>query len=630
MFEGHEMDKTKHFWLEDLFRPIFELKASALWFLGAISLLIFSGIELSFKQSEASLYVASGMLIMALIRLREGYPLFKRQMKLFTNYLLVIDIAMHRKKHLKKKNKIISLGMGYEWGVEHAQRSAKIMSMSTDFAEVNQPLLLQPYIRSKQKVTETLGGKAWIQGLGDEAPIEIPASTMFGHTTILGVPGSGKTTLLTLLSTMSLYHGNTVIIIDPKNDPAWQNAMESEAKALGVPFHFFHPAHPSKSVCIDPLRNYSRSVELASRIAGLLPGSEKDADPFSQFAWKCINQIVDGLIYIGKRPQLVNIGFYLNVAKGKLAFECLDKLFKEVVAEDWQIQKTKQLTKLGGGSLLQGMIIYYQQELVGEHNVPAIDGVVTLVTHDAQHMSRMLASTDPLFAQLNSYPLNELLSPKLDLEADDDEAKKIIDIDKFTETGGVLYIALDSNSSSVTSSAMSKLILGSLSASSARRYNYKEGKGRRLSIYCDESHSCVSPALVDLLATARGSAFELVISSQSIPDYIAKTSDAIANRILGLTSNFICLRCTDDITKQYASNNFGQAHLKSVSYRLSSDSDSSKSVGEHSSGVGETLNSIKDSVFDPQLLADLPNLQYIARLQNGKKIKGRIPLLKVG
>jgi len=619
------MDKTKQFWLEDQFRPTFEFNASVVWFYCGLFTLFIGGLTLDSIPSSMFLIIAGSMLFISALRFYQGIPLLRRQLKMFTNYFYKLDMRDFRNKNLKDKS-IINLGLGFEWGVEHAQRAMRITSMSSDFSEVKLPMLAKPFLMRNKTDTLKLGGKAWIQGLGDEKPIEIQESVAHGHTSIFGVPGSGKTTLLTLLAVSSLHRGNSNIIIDPKNDPNWRKALESEAKALGKPFYFFHPAHSSTSCRIDPLKNYSRSVELASRISNLLPGSEQEQDPFSQFAWKCINQIVCGQLYIDERPQISSIGFYLQSGKRKLAEKCLDKLFKEVIDPNWRHLRGNEMMKEGGGVLLDGMIMHYQSVLQDVHGDDAIDGIISLVTHDAQHMSRMLASTDPLFAQLNSSPLKELLSPELDL-GDDDIKRPIVDLEKFVETGGVLYVALDSMSDSVTSAALAKLILGSLCATSAKRYNYSEGRGRRLSIFCDESHSAISNSLIDLLAASRGSSFELYVSTQSIPDYIAKSSDAVANRLLGLTSNFICLRCTDTVTQEYASSNFGETFLKSVSHQLGGGGNTSGDLSEQSGSFGEKLSDVKECIFNPFLLGELPNLQYIARLQNGKKIKGRIPFL---
>lgn len=42
---------------------------------------------------------------------------------------------------------------------------------------------------------------------------------------------------------------------------------------------------------------------------------------------------------------------------------------------------------------------------------------------------------------------------------------------------------------------------------------------------------------------------------------------------------------------------------------------------------GERLMEEEGDMFPPQLLGQLPNLEYIAKLSGGRVIKGRIPIL---
>lgn len=270
--------------------------------------------------------------------------------------------------------------------------------------------------------------------------------------------------------------------------------------------------------------------------------------------------------------------------------------------------------------------MHYQESLSEEHSEPALEGIIEMVSHDAQHMSKMLSSTAPLFAQLTSTPLNELLSPTLSMN-EDDEIRPIIDVDKLVRTGGVLYVSLDSLSDSMVASAIGKLVLADICAASARRYNYESGEGRRVSLFVDEAHACINDPLINMMAVARGAKFELYVSSQTLPDYIAKTSEAQARRILGLASNLFCLRVNDNVTQEYATENFGEANIRGVDYSLSSSNDTKGTLGDFSGGMREDLTVTREKVFPTTLLGDLPNLQYIARLGDGRKIKGRVPFM---
>ncbi len=75
-----------------------------------------------------------------------------------------------------------------------------------------------------------------------------------------------------ILISQAILRGEAVIIIDPKGDKEmW--TMHDACEAMGQPERFvsFHPAFPEESVRIDPLRNFTRVTEIASRLAALIP-----------------------------------------------------------------------------------------------------------------------------------------------------------------------------------------------------------------------------------------------------------------------------------------------------------------------------------------------------------------------
>ncbi len=620
------IDRGKQFWMENMFRPVFELKQAQIWFVGGFITLFTGGLALD-TSVPIHVILFGYMMIQSGIRVKQGLPLLKRQFKLFVNYFYVISALEFRERNLKKKD-VAFLGRGFSWGPEHAQRAYQVMSMSTDYLEIKLPLVLRPFSKKYEKTTRKLGGRPWIHGLGEEKEVTADESVFHAHSVIFGNPGTGKTTLLNMFSSGALHRGNVVIIIDPKNDADWRKTIQRECKALGMEdkFYFFHPSHPSKSCRIDPLTSYVRTTELASRLSSLLPG-EAESDPYVQFAWKCIYQVIEAQLYVGEKPKLTNIAYYLMSGKFQLAKRCLDKLFCEVLGPDWVTTMGKDIEKMGQGSLIAGMCFYYTQNLQADHPNPAVNGIVEMVSHPQEHMTKMLGSTAPLFAQLTSKPLDELLSTTLKMEETDDE-RPIVDTDKLVRTGGVLYVALDSLSDSMVASAIGKLILADVCAASARRYNYEEGQGRRVSLFVDEAHACINDPLINMLAVARGAKFELYVSSQTLPDYIAKTNEAQARRILGLASNLFCLRVNDNITQEYATENFGEASIREVGFSLNSGTSTTGAIGEFSGGLKEQLSQTREKVFPATLLGDLPNLQYIARLADGRKVKGRIPFLK--
>src|SRR5690606_33189205 len=124
-----------------------------------------------------------------------------------------------------------------------------------------------------------------------EHDIYVPLQELAGHVFAPAATGAIKTRLLALLALQAIHRRprETVIIVDPKGDSALRQLIRDEAAAAGRldDFAYFHPALPHESVRIDPLFNWTRSTEVASRIGALIP-SETGNDPFSAFGWRVL------------------------------------------------------------------------------------------------------------------------------------------------------------------------------------------------------------------------------------------------------------------------------------------------------------------------------------------------------
>ncbi|WP_249925492.1 helicase HerA-like domain-containing protein, partial [Escherichia coli] len=116
-------------------------------------------------------------------------------------------------------------------------------------------------------------GQPWIHGVEPkEEKLMQPLKHTEGHSLIVGTTGSGKTRMFDILISQAILRGEAVIIIDPKGDKEMRDNARRACEAMGQPERFvsFHPAFPEESVRIDPLRNFTRVTEIASRLAALI------------------------------------------------------------------------------------------------------------------------------------------------------------------------------------------------------------------------------------------------------------------------------------------------------------------------------------------------------------------------
>ena len=90
---------------------------------------------------------------------------------------------------------------------------------------------------------------------------------------IAGTTQSGKGVALSVLISQAVYRGDVVIILDPKNSKRLKRAVVGACADAREPDTFleFHPAFPERGVRLDPMFNWQKPTELASRIQSIMP-----------------------------------------------------------------------------------------------------------------------------------------------------------------------------------------------------------------------------------------------------------------------------------------------------------------------------------------------------------------------
>ena len=656
---------------ENLYRPIYELNIAYSHFAAATATISSTVIASQGHMGMVGFCVSATLVAQCVSNSLKAAPLVKRQCNIFFNKITFEDIErireehsaheIHNNKRGPKSNQIF-IGHGFEWGAEHANRAYQIQGLYTDKEEIRLPIFLKPFKKKWMENTRKLGGKPWIQGVGDATRQYISEEALFGHSMITGNVGTGKTTMFILLSLAMIHKNYTVIILDPKNDSAWRNALKREMEFFGKgdDFHFFHPSQPSTSCKIDPVKNWNRATEIAERISSIMVESGKE-DSFIRFNWNVINSTVNAMLYAGIQPQIKSIARYATTDKGRLAERCLEVHYLKSVGPDWNHKLKSKLEKCGKTKLEQ-LVFYYQQVLSQTHHSNEVDGIINLLTHNAEHMQKMTANLLPIFSVLTSKPMDDLISPEESVEMSLDERteamyeeedshqelehscdelnkrqgqfevekSRYINTADIVERGGLLYMALDSLSDTKTAGYLSKLVLADIAAVAGSRYNFSEGKGRRVAVFVDEVHAAIAgnEALLNLLAQGRAAHMQLFIATQTKADLEAKTDPATANRVLGLCNNFFSMRANDTSTQEYASKQFGEVPITSQQITLGQSSGNTSELTDFGSSYSERLTKQNDKAFSETLLGSLPILQYIARLSDGRTIKAKVPVIK--
>ena len=594
-------------------RPNYESSQSMAWF-GAVGVCLASAWFLPLPTTFAAV-AASGCSLMGVLRLSKAWTRYSDTARTNFSGKTFIDIEGLKKASKDAiKRKEVWLGRGFQWTDMEAQRMHALVSSGV--------------AKTLGKEALSKDGSYWLHGLQKEEEVTAPLELLEGHTLIVGSTGVGKTRLFDLMIGQAILRGGPVVIIDPKGDQGLADNARRICESLGQPerFAYFNPAHPDKSVCLDPLRNWNRKTELASRVSALIP-SETGADAFVAFGWKVLQDICAGLIATGERPNLVSLRRYIEGGPDDLLIKALLFHFRKCVP-NWEkgaesyIKSSKGKNK-GPEAILLAYIAYYKEVVI--HEWPNVDlaGLISTYEHNRDHFQKMVASLIPILSMLTADPLAELLSPKHEPGSE----KVVLDMSKVIRNNMVLYMGLDSLADPTVGSAIGSVMLADMTAVAGDIYNYGQDQKKPIDVYVDEAAEVINTPTIQLLNKGRGAGFRLTVATQTFADFAARLGDENkAIQVLANTNNKIALRVQDPRTQQLFADGIPKikSQTMAVSYGHNVGTESSE---EYSASYKEQATVEEADLIPPPILSELPPLHFYARLSGGRTFKSRIPIL---
>ena len=597
---------------ESPWRPNFEATMSASWAGAAMVTLIaakYMPVPLPVKFSAIAMTVCTGMALYRGIGAWQRYVNLTRLDNYGKEFITIPELI--NKTEVANKKASVWLGKGFDWtDVESKKMHA---------------LIGQGIAQTIGKITNErhLDGAYWIHGLDKESDRFMDIANLVGHTLLVGTTRVGKTRMMELLIGQAIIRNETVIIIDPKGDHALAENARRICEAMGQPerFVYFHPAHPEKSTPIDPMRNWNRRTELASRVAALIP-SETGADPFSAFGWKVLNDIVNGLVATGVSPNLVHMKRYIEGGADNLLLNTLRRHFIDTVP-DWE-SRSSGFVKKHRDRVLEAYIAFYKQIAIHEAPSSDLDGLISTFEHNRDHFQKMVASLIPILSMLTSEPLTELLSP----ESRIGDQKLATDMAKIINNNQVLYLGLDSLADGTVGSAIGSIMLADLTAVAGDRYNYGINSIQPVNLFIDEAAEVINQPTIQLMNKGGGALFRVTIATQTFADFPARLGDENkARQVLANVNNQIVLRVIDAETQQYIADSMPKIKAQSLSLRYGHGVDA-KIQDEYQSSYQESMMAEEAELFPAAMLGNLPPLHFLARVSGGRIIKGRLPILK--
>lgn len=607
------------FTFENPFRQIYEFYAVFAWLGTAI---IAGAAALAARYPPKVFLLFAGFcLLMASLRGVAARRMYTRQQALTGRSLEFMKRseldAICESRERRSDVQGIFLGYGFPWSQQQRQMAHLIVR--------EDPTRLTP-------PSEEDLGQPWIHGLGmdQEDQIWIPTDHTAGHTLLVGTTRAGKTRMLDTLISQAVRRGECVVIWDPKGDRDLMNCARDACIAYGKEsdFVYFHPAFPERSWRIDPLANFSRATELATRVASLIP-SETGADPFTAHSMMVLTNLCEGLLIINAKPTIALLKRYVTAGPESLVVKASETYFEKNV-KDWRDMAGPYLAgrKKGATNDRETAIAYiafYREIVIKLHPHSGLEGLYADFEHDKQHQAKMTASLTPVLTMLTSGPLEQLLSPTVD--KDDD--RPITDFARMIRNHQVGYIGLDSLSDSMVGSAIGSMFVSDMTAVSGSRYNYGDLDNLKpVNLFIDEAAELVSDKMIQLLNKAGGAKFRLTIATQTFADFAARVGSAEkARQVLGNLNNVIALRIIDKDTQEYVAESLPPVFVRHLEYSQATDT-KTDNLFDFGFRITESMKETEVELVPPQMFTCLPNLEYFARVSGGRVIKGRIPILK--
>lgn len=580
------------------------------------------------------------------------------------------------------------LGVGFRWTTKHTQRiydleqsenehfeqMSKGYQRARDFCYNNENnKTLKPvvnFLESKHflnpwKPVLDLGGKPSLHAVGmleGEKPVLQPIDTRVAHTLVQGTTRVGKTRLAELLIAQDIARGDIVIVFDPKGDADLLTRCYLECEKAGRidNFYAFHLGFPEISAQYNPVGNFLRMTEVASRIAGQMPG-EGQSLAFKEFVWSWVNMLTKGIVGLGKTPNYPLIKSYAQDMEplfieylGQIFIQTFGDAYKDEISKIEAILPLKPDERKAAGVDITLPRSMQERGLFGKaHYVFFLMNrdklVMTAIEEDTalslmkgyqtdrSYMAKLVASLDPFLDKMTTGVVSELVSPDFE-----ESGKDVFSFSQAIQSKAVIYIGLDALSDAEVSAAVGNSMFSDLTSVAGRLYKHgrhhglptyeKGGYEPKICLHADEFNELAGKEFIPMLNKAGGAGIQVTAYTQTASDMEARLGvTAQARQMEGNFNTLIMMRVLNEETARLLIEKQRQV---SVRYKqeiggAADNSDIESDVHFTSSQQTRDLVERTDLIRVTDL-TNLPKGQAFALINGNNLYKLRIPWLKPG
>ena len=640
--------------LEALLRPAYELRASAASIASAALVTNFPDVFL--LTGDMARAAAGLLLVHAAWRAGQGLRIlrYRRNLRRLTHYTLAPEAIPYSTEKL-------FLGMGFRWDQRHTQRlndahlpenrrycepsrfygwvrMLEVKFERTPFARLS-AITRRSAGWNPVAPLPAVGGDPAMHGVElDEREIWMSLGDRVGHTLVLGTTRVGKTRLAELLIAQDIRRGEVVIVFDPKGDADLLRRIYAEAKRAGREreFYMFHLGHPEISARYNPIGNFSRVTEIATRIAGQLP-SEGQSAAFKEFVWRFVNVMARALVALGRKPGYEQINRYAANVEPLLVDYFEHWLDREPGAAGWRAEvESMQIDKksLNKGLQSRGLAAVTLVEYARRKQLydPIAHALASTLSYEKSYFDKLVASLLPLLEKLTTGKAAALISPDYD---DPTDQRPIFDWMSVINGGGIVYIGLDALSDYEVAAAVGNSMFADLTSVAGKLYKFGQGYGqtasnapRRIAIHADEFNELIGDEFIPLLNKAGGAGFQVTAYTQTWSDVEARIgSRAKAGQIGGNFNTLIMLRVKNTETAELLTDQLPEVNMVSLMVVSSaSDTNDPSDFADFASRNEDRIATDKRPMLSAADLVQLPKGQAFALIEGGQLYKIRMPL----
>jgi conjugative coupling factor TraD (TOL family) len=624
--------------LESRLRPAYEGYSATVFFLAAIGVLCAP--ETFLLRPPESFLFSITLGLFAFWRLRQGLKILHYRLR-----LRVERSFMMPSNAIPPSAQWLFLGCGFRWEKRHSQRLMEVREAEREYLlqRIGPPalnwLLSHCGWGFKPFVPSLAGGEAALHGVEtEEAPVWMRCAERVGHTLVLGSTRVGKTRLAEILITQDIHRGDVVIVFDPKGDVALLERLYAEAQRAGraSEFFLFHLGHPEYSARYNPVGDFSRITEVATRVSGQLPAEGQSA-AFRQFVWRFVNVVARALVALGRKPDYEQINRYASNIESLLVDYYEFWFDHEPSAVGWRTvvealvidRKLLDRALQARGVRALRLIEFARQKNLYE---PIAHGLASTFNYEKSYFDKLVASLLPLMEKLTSGSIAALLSPEPNAVSD---WRPLLDWASVIQLRGIVYVGLDSLSDFEVAAVVGNAMFADLTSVAGRLYKYGAGQGipgadpkARICLHADEFNELIGEEFIPLLNKSGGAGFAVTAYTQTWSDVEARIgSKAKAGQIAGNFNTLIMLRVKELATAKLLTDQLPEVHV-TLKVASSSVSDPATLTEEtdFSTKNEDRLQHTSAPLIQPTDLMQLPKGEAFALLHGGHLYKLRFPL----